>query len=155
VKRPEDQYSICDIIIITSRSSTPPLVYTISRSTCIFSSRIDAASSLVSVDVMLAAMTARLTPHARPSATLLSTNTYGTFLSSDSIGRWSRIASGVVSAAGCQYTTRRRRGEGARTCGQDDDLGDAAVQRLGDLVGALLELVVVRGLLDEVEDGGG
>ena len=36
-------------------------------------------SSLFSFVVMLAAMTGRVTPQARPSAALDSTNTYGTF----------------------------------------------------------------------------
>jgi len=43
--------------------------------------------------------TGRDTPHARPSAALDGTNTYGTFLSSASRGRWSRISIGSVSAA--------------------------------------------------------
>lgn len=34
----------------------------------------------------------------------------------------------------------------------DDKLADTAVERLGGLVGALLQLLVVRSLLDEVED---
>ncbi len=38
---------------------------------------------------------------------------------------------------------------------EDDELADAAVKRLGRLVGALFELVVVRCLLDQVEDLGG
>lgn len=36
---------------------------------------------------------------------------------------------------------------------QDDDFRGTAVQRLGGFVGALFELAVVRGLLDEVEEG--
>jgi len=36
--------------------------------------------------------------------------------------------------------------------GHDDELADSAVQRLGGLVGALLELAVVRRLLDYVQD---
>lgn len=43
-------------------------------------------------------------------------------------------------------------GEGRGVGGQDDDLGDAAVERLGRLVGALLQLAVMGGLLDDVED---
>lgn len=43
-------------------------------------------------------------------------------------------------------------GERGGVGGQDDDLGDTAVQRLGGLVGALLQLLVVRRLLDDVED---
>lgn len=41
--------------------------------------------------------------------------------------------------------------------GHDDELADATVEGLGGLVGALAELLVVAGLLDEVEDllGGG
>lgn len=39
-----------------------------------------------------------------------------------------------------------RRGVG----GQDDELADTAVQRLGGFVGALLKLPVVRGLLDKI-----
>lgn len=37
---------------------------------------------------------------------------------------------------------------------EDDELGDAAVQRLGGLVGALFDEARVRRLLDEVEDLG-
>lgn len=36
--------------------------------------------------------------------------------------------------------------------GQDDDLGDTSIEGLGGLVGALLQLTVVRCLLHEVED---
>lgn len=36
--------------------------------------------------------------------------------------------------------------------GEDDDLGDTAVQGLGGLVGAFLQLLVVGGLLDDVEN---
>ena len=43
-------------------------------------------------------------------------------------------------------------GEGRGVGGEDDDLGDAAVERLGGLVGSLLQLLVVRRLLDDVED---
>lgn len=43
-------------------------------------------------------MTARLTPHARPSAALEGTKMYGTFLSSHRSGRCSRISMGFVSA---------------------------------------------------------
>ena len=43
-------------------------------------------------------------------------------------------------------------GEGRGVGGEDDDLGDAAVERLGGLVGTLLQLLVVRCLLDDVED---
>ena len=35
---------------------------------------------------------------------------------------------------------------------QDHDLADTAIQRLGRFVGALLQLAVVRGLLDEIEN---
>lgn len=35
---------------------------------------------------------------------------------------------------------------------EDDDLGDTAVEGLGGLVGALLQLLVVGGLLNDVED---
>ena len=38
---------------------------------------------------------------------------------------------------------------------EDDKLGDAAVERLGGLVRALLQLLVVRSLLDDVQDGDG
>ena len=44
-------------------------------------------------------MTGLDTPHARPSACLDGTKTYGTFLSSARRGRWRRISSGSVSAA--------------------------------------------------------
>lgn len=43
-------------------------------------------------------------------------------------------------------------GERGGVGGQDDNLGDTTVEGLGCLVGALLQLAVVRGLLDEVED---
>lgn len=36
--------------------------------------------------------------------------------------------------------------------GEDDDLGDSAVKGLGSLVGTLLQLAVVGGLLDDIED---
>lgn len=45
------------------------------------------------------AITGRDTPHARPRACLERTNTYGTFLSSQSSGRWRMISSGSASAA--------------------------------------------------------
>lgn len=45
------------------------------------------------------AMTGRETPQARPRACLERTNTYGTFLSSQSNGRWRMISSGSASAA--------------------------------------------------------
>lgn len=35
---------------------------------------------------------------------------------------------------------------------EDDNLGDTTVEGLGGLVGTLLELAVVRSLLDEVEE---
>lgn len=35
---------------------------------------------------------------------------------------------------------------------EDDDLGDTTVEGLGGLVGSLLQLAVVRGLLDEIEN---
>lgn len=38
------------------------------------------------------------------------------------------------------------------TSSENDDLGSTTVQGLGGFVGALLQLAVVRGLLDEVED---
>lgn len=44
-------------------------------------------------------MTGRDTPQARPRACLERTNTYGTFLSSHSSGRWRMISSGSASAA--------------------------------------------------------
>lgn len=40
----------------------------------------------------------------------------------------------------------------ARVRCEDDKLADSSVERLGRLVGSLLELAVVGGLLDEVED---
>ena len=43
-------------------------------------------------------------------------------------------------------------GEGSGVGGEDDDLGDSSVQYLDSFVGALFELAVVRGLLDDVED---
>lgn len=42
--------------------------------------------------------------------------------------------------------------ERLRVGGEDDELASAAIQRLGRLVGALLQLAVVRGLLDQVQD---
>ncbi len=68
-----------------------------SLSTLSFSVLIWPIKSLASFVVMLAAITARLTPQALPSAILLGTYTYGTFLSSASNGRWRRIARGDVS----------------------------------------------------------
>lgn len=46
----------------------------------------------------------------------------------------------------------REEAEGGRTGSQDDKLANTTVQRLCCLVGTLLQLVVVRCLLDEVED---
>lgn len=43
-------------------------------------------------------------------------------------------------------------GERGGVSGEDDDLGDTAVEGLGRLVGALLQLTVMAGLLDNVED---
>src|SRR3981189_864435 len=43
-------------------------------------------------------------------------------------------------------------GEGSGVGGEDDDLGGAAVESLGCLVGSLVQLLVVRGLLDDIED---
>lgn len=45
------------------------------------------------------AITGRDTPHARPKACLERTNTYGTFLSSHSSGKWRMISRGSASAA--------------------------------------------------------
>ena len=42
--------------------------------------------------------------------------------------------------------------DGLNVRGHDDELADTTVERLGGLVGALLELLVVRGLLHQVED---
>lgn len=44
-------------------------------------------------------------------------------------------------------------GERCGVSGQDDDFRSAAVEGLGCFVGSLLQLPVVAGLLDEVEDG--
>lgn len=43
--------------------------------------------------------------------------------------------------------------EGSGVGSHNDELGDTTVEGLGGLVGTLLELAVVGGLLDEVEDG--
>lgn len=43
-------------------------------------------------------------------------------------------------------------GEGSGVGGEDDDLGNTAVQGLGGLVGSLLQLLVVGGLLDNVQN---
>jgi hypothetical protein len=43
-------------------------------------------------------------------------------------------------------------GQGRGVGGEDDELRGSAVERLGCLVGALLQLAVVAGLLDEVEE---
>jgi len=45
--------------------------------------------------------------------------------------------------------------EGLGVGGHDDELGDAAVQSFGGFVGTLAELLVVAGLLDQVQDGVG
>lgn len=42
--------------------------------------------------------------------------------------------------------------DGLDVSGHDDELADTTVQGLGSLVGTLLELLVVRSLLDEIED---
>lgn len=43
-------------------------------------------------------------------------------------------------------------GKGRRVSGEDDDLRHSAVEGLGGLIGALLQLSVMRGLLHDVED---
>jgi len=55
----------------------------------------------------------------------------------------------VLAQQGQVQNDRQRSGVG----GQDDDLGGSAVEGLGGLVGTLLQLAVVAGLLDEVEQG--
>jgi hypothetical protein len=70
-----------------------------SLSTLFFSSLICGVNSLASFVVILAAMTALLTPQALPRAVLLGTYTYGQFLSSATRGRCRRMARGAVSAA--------------------------------------------------------
>lgn len=103
-------------------------------------------SSRASLVVIEAAMTGRETPHARPSAVLLGTKTYGTFLSSQSSGRWSRISIGSVSGgvrklrqhqnriAAARSARERAGGRGAErlTGRHDDELADTAVQGLCD-----------------------
>lgn len=42
--------------------------------------------------------------------------------------------------------------DGLNVSGHDDKLADTTVERLGGLVSTLLELLVVRSLLNEVED---
>lgn len=42
--------------------------------------------------------------------------------------------------------------DGLNVSGHDDELADTTVEGLGGLVGTLLELLVVRSLLDEIED---
>lgn len=43
-------------------------------------------------------------------------------------------------------------GERGSIGGEDDDLGDTSIQGLCGLVGTLLQLAVVGGLLDDVEN---
>lgn len=43
-------------------------------------------------------------------------------------------------------------GQRSSVGGENDNLGDTTVEGLGCLVGTLLQLAVVRGLLDQVED---
>lgn len=45
--------------------------------------------------------------------------------------------------------------QGLGISSHDDELGDTAVQGLGGLVGTLTKLLVVTGLLDEIQDGVG
>ena len=45
----------------------------------------------------------------------------------------------------------KRDGEGLGVAGHDDELGGSSVQRFGCFIGALLDLVVVGCLLDEVQ----
>jgi hypothetical protein len=71
----------------------------INLSTWFLISKIWFFSAEASLLVIEAAMTLRLTPHARPKADLLGTKTYGTFLSSASRGMCSKMARGAVSAA--------------------------------------------------------
>lgn len=95
---------------------------------------------------MLTEMTGRVTPQARPSAVLLGTKTYGT-------GNGQLCAQHaltiLVLAEQRQVQQDFNR---LRVCGHDDELADAAVERLGGLVGTLLELLVVRSLLRQIED---
>ena len=70
-----------------------------SCSMAVFSVSICGFSCDPSLVVTEHAITGRETPQARPSATFDGTNTYGTFLSSASRGRWRRISRGSVSAA--------------------------------------------------------
>lgn len=46
----------------------------------------------------------------------------------------------------------KKNGEWGSIGCEDDDLADSAVESFGGFVGALLELTVVRGLLDNIED---
>ena len=69
-----------------------------SCSMAVFSVSICGFSCDPSLVVTEHAITGRETPQARPSATFDGTNTYGTFLSSHSSGRCSRISSGSASA---------------------------------------------------------
>jgi len=60
-----------------SKTQAPQTGQIINLSTRFFSSRICGVKSLLSFVVMLAAITDRLTPHARPRAVLLLTYTHG------------------------------------------------------------------------------
>lgn len=115
-----------------------------------------------------AAMTGRETPHARPSAVLLGRKMYGTFcmarvshvsgrrrrrtLSSHSSGRCSRISSGSVSAVSTMNSEMPR----FSVLVAADNTSESSVRwswrGVRTFVRALLELLIVGRLLDEVQN---
>ena len=98
-------------------------------------------------------MTGRDTPQARPKACLERTKTYGTFLSWQGNASEGRAKFKMVAGANLAEERQVQQDLQRLSVGShNDELGNAAVQRLGGFVGALLELLVVRGLLDQVQD---
>lgn len=112
--------------------------------------RIWVFNSLASLVVTLAAMTARLTPQARPIAVLLGKNTYGTFLSSQSRGRWRTISIGSTSAAMTMNSQIPRLSVLVASLALS--ISVYACKMDPPSHSPLLQLLVMRSLLDKVED---
>lgn len=109
-------------------------------------------SSRASLVVTETAMTGRETPQARPRLRWVSAQPFTTSSRhSRSLGRDKAVGDVLVLAQEGEVEDNL---DGLDVGGHDDELGDTTVERLGGLVGTLLELLVVRGLLDDVEDLG-
>lgn len=125
-------------------------------STLSFSARIWPIKSEASLLVMAAAMTLRETPQARPRAILEGTYTcagHGQHCCTD-IG--DHAFDGLTHVGGVLVLGQERDvqqdSQGSGVGSEDDDLGGSSVKGLRGLVGTLLQLAVVAGRLDDVED---